>query len=341
MIALDQWLNSSLPVDLSRLTGPTSLIVFILLIDGLSRLVPAIRDHLRPLLGIPYNVFAGLQQRLARPSRSSNDLKRRGVLAVAILALVGVSLAVAGVQISLLNYYAAYVVWFLVWRWSVGWTLARDILALEKPTARDLKNHLARRQIKLSTPLADTADAATVYRVTIEVLALTLVHGLFAPLIYALIVAACGYPAFYGAVLGVMGAALAENDPVDATQRQFQTVAQPLAAGILFLPSRLAGILMLLAALFTPKAKILKGFTMMLGQGHRYPFFSLGWAIALISGVFGIAFPLQNAKQEWLGDKNATARIEKGMLQRVLWLHVVTVLLTALILCAVLLLSIK
>ncbi|HEY1095950.1 MAG TPA: cobalamin biosynthesis protein, partial [Alphaproteobacteria bacterium] len=335
---IDPWITEHLTPDLSRLTAPVSLIVFIMIIDGLSRLVPAIRDHLRPLLGIPFSFFNGLQQKLARSSRSSADLHRRGVIAVLLIVGLGIVLAYICERLGMQSRHFATVIWFTVWRWSVGWTIARDIMALPKPDARQGHVVFARRKMPVFTNLPDQADTATVYRVTIEALALTLVHGLFAPLTYALIFAVFGYAPLYGAVLGVMGTALAEVRPTDATQRQFQTLAQSIGNGILFLPSRIAGFVLILAALFTPKANILTGFTRMIRQGHLYSVFSLGWVMAAISGIFGIAF--QTTGQDWLGGNNATARIEKTMLARVLWLHVVTVLMVVLILCAVMLLSI-
>lgn len=334
----DPWFPASLTPELARLTGPLSVLIFILVIDGLSRLVPAIRDHARPLLGIPQAIFKNLQQKLARPSRSSVELQRRGVFAVIIVAATMAVWGWLAQNVILYVEYGIYVVWFLVWQWSAGWTIARQVLTWEKPQADDFKKLTIRHRLQNFTPLSARADAASIYRSTIEILAISLVHGLFAPLTYALIAAALGYPSIYGAVFGMLGTILVEQRASDATQRQFQQAAQAIGSGILFIPSRIAGIMVVLATLFTPKANSIKAFTMMVREGHRYGQLSLGWVMAAISGAFGIAFALPEG--EWMGPDDSTARIEHTAVLRALWLHAVTIMVLLLVLCAVLLLSV-
>lgn len=334
----DPWLPASLIPDTARLIGPLSMVVFIMVLDALSRLVPAIRDHTRPLLGLPHSVMAWLQQKLARHNRASIELQRRGFVALLIMGLVGVALAWVGQYIILHARYGHYVMWFFVWQWSGAWTIARAVLAKDKLQKREFETITTRHKIVPLTSLPDKADAATFYRATIEILAISLVHGMFAPLTYMMIVGALGYPAFYGAVFGVMGAVLAAQRPSDATQRHFTQILQYVGAGILFLPSRLAGLMVVLASLFTPKANFIKAFVTLVRDGHRYQPYSLGWVMAAISGAFGIAFSLPGGS--WLGGDTGTARIDKGALWRALWLHGVTILLLLLVLCAVLLLAV-
>jgi cobalamin biosynthesis protein CobD/CbiB len=334
----DPWLPASLTPELARLTGPLSIIIFILIVDAVSRLVPAIRDHARPLLGIPQGLFKNLQQKLARPSRSSVELQRRGVFTVIVVVAMAALLAWVGQKFIMHVRHGVYVAWFLVWQWSAGWTIARQLLAWDKPHPDDYKALTIRHRLQAFTPLPARADAASLYRNSIEILAVSLVHGLCAPLTYALLAASLGYPAFYGAVFGMLGTILVEQRAIDATQRQFQQAACAIGSGILFLPSRLAGILVVLATLFTPKANSIKAFTLMVREGHRYGQLSLGWVMAAISGAFGIAFALPEG--EWMGPDNSTARIERTALLRALWLHVVTIMVVLLVLCAVLLLSV-
>jgi cobalamin biosynthesis protein CobD/CbiB len=337
-IMQNPWLPASLVPDMNAIIGPLSIIIFVMVLDALSRLAPALRDHTRPLLGLPHSILEWLYKKLARNNRTSVELQKRGLFALMVIGVVGIGVAWVGQYIILHARYGHYVMWFFVWQWSAAWTIARLVLALDKPDAKQFKQIVTRHRLAPLTILPDKADAATFYRATIEILAISLVHGLFAPLTYALLAAALGYPAFYGAVFGVMGALLASQRPVDATQRQFSYILQNAGAGILFLPSRLAGLMVVLASLFTPKANFIKAFSTMVRDGHRYQPYSLGWVMAAISGAFGIAFSLPGGA--WLGGQTGTARIDKSALWRALWLHGVTILLLLLVLCAVLLLAV-
>lgn len=327
--------------DLSRLLAPLSLIIFALLVDTGTRLiVPMLRDYLQPLFGIPHSIWQWLQQKMARSNRTSVELQKRGALAVLIMIGVAIACALGLEEVSRINVYGVYILWFFVWNWSVGWSLAGDILRLSPQDAQSpiiAGAHYARRSVRPIPTLPDRMDASTLYRITSTSVAATLVYGLAAPLFYALVAAAFNLPLFWGAVLGVMGGVLMPNLAADSTNRLFQRPAAMLAQLILYLPGRVVGLLCVLATLFTPKARTLAALRVMIKHGHLYPDHSLGWVMAVISGAFGMALPIANGR--WLGEGNATAQIQKGALQRVVWLHAITVLLTLLILCATLLLS--
>lgn len=327
--------------DMSRLLAPLSLIIFALLVDTGTRLiVPMLRDYLQPLFGIPYTIWQWLQQKLARSNRTSIELQKRGALAVIIMIGVAAGCAVGLDHVARINPYGVYVLWFFVWQWSVGWSVAGDVLRLSPQqiqTPAIMQAIYTRRSIKPIPALPDKMDASTAYRVTASSVAATLVYGLAAPLFYTLLAASFKIQPFYGVVFGVMGGVWMPNLAADSTNRLFQRPASALSQLILFIPGRIIGLLCLLATLFTPKAKTLAAFRVMIKQGHLYPDHSLGWVMAVISGAFGIALPIAN--QGWLGEGNATAQIQKGALQRVVWLHAITVIWVLLILCATLLLS--
>ncbi len=327
----------SFAIDLSRLLAPLSLIIFALLADiGTRLMVPGLRDYLQPLLGIPFTIWKWLQQKLARTNRNSRELQKRGALAVLVMVVVGILLALGLARVARFNPYIVYGVWFSIWGWSVAWTFARDVLVLPTPTTNSVAILAARRQINQALP--DKADAATLYRVTMLAMCDTLVGGLAAPLFYTVLAAAFGQPSLYGAMIGVIGYAMKAPPGLDATQRLFYRPANAVAQLLFYLPGRLIALIMLVATLFTPRAKSWSAARIMITQGHLYPDQSMSWPVAVVSGAFGIAFPLTRGAP-WLGDKNATAQIGKGALQRMVWLHVVTIMLTILILFAALLLS--
>lgn len=328
--------------DMSRLLAPLSLIIFTLLVDTGTRLIaPMLRDYLQPVFGIPYTIWQWLQQKLARSNRNSIELQKRGALAVVVMTGVAAACAVGFDHVAVrIKPYGVYILWFFIWSWSVGWSLAGDVLRLSPQqiqTSSIVQAIYARRSVKPIPALPEKMDASTVYRITASSVAATLVYGLAAPLFYSLVAAACGLPPFYGAVFGVMGAVWMPNLAADSTTRLFQRPASALAQLILYVPGRIIALLCVIATLFTPKAKTLAALRVMVRQGHLYPDHSLGWVMAVISGAFGIALPMGN--NLWLGEGNATAQIQKGALQRVVWLHAITVVITLLILCAALLLS--
>ena len=328
----------SLAFDLSRLLAPLSLMIFSLLVDTGTRLiVPALRDYLETLLGIPQTIQRWLQQKLARTNRNSRELQKRGVLTVLIMIVVGIGIALGAEKTAHLHRYAIYVIWFFFWRWSVAWTLARDVLLLPTPTPNSYRI-IYQRRLGMTAPIADQADAATLYRATIVTMLTTLVSGLAAPLFYTLLAVACGYPFLYGGVLGCMAGILKAPGHLDTTQLYFYRLSNALAQGLLYIPGRIIALIVLLATLFTPKAKSWTALKMIIRQGHIYPDQSVAWLVAIVSGAFGLAFPVTRGSQ-WLGNADATAQIGKGAVQLVVWLHAVTVALVLLILCAALLLS--
>lgn len=325
-------------IELSRLTAPLSLMVFALIADiGTRLLVPMLRGYLSPLLGVPQSTWGWLNRKLARTNRDSNDLRKRGSLALIVMVGVTVLTAVVLLRLSALHGLGIYLLWFFVWQWSPAWSVARDMLKHTDPRPKQLNDSLKRHNILLPAVLSDVADSAVVYRVTILVLAVSLVQGLIAPILYAVIAALLGYDAFYGAVTGMLGLILAPPAAQDSTQRLFHRPAAILSQVILYLPGRVAGIFVLLGTVFTPKASILRAARLMITQGHTYPDARIGWVVAVFAGALGMAFPIDGT--DWLGDTNGTARINRGALQRSLWLHAVTVALVILVLCAVLLLS--
>jgi cobalamin biosynthesis protein CobD/CbiB len=326
-------------IDLSRLSAPLALLIFSILADiGTRLMVPALRDYLQPLLGIPTTIWQWLQQKLARTNRTSIELQKRGMLALLIMLGVTAAIAVGFDRVAHVNRYGVYLLWYCIWHWSVTWTLARDVLMLPTPTTASYAVIHSRRLSPLSPPVPANADAATVYRHVIMIMGDSLVGGLMAPLFYTLVVAACGYPAFYGAALGVVASVIKAPVGLDATKRLFYRPANAISQLILFIPGRLIAVIMLLATLFTPKAKTYAAVRLVLKHGHQYPDQSVSWVMAIISGAFAIALPTGRGSQ-WLGHPNATAQITKGEVQRVVWLHVIAVLLVLLILCATLLLS--
>jgi adenosylcobinamide-phosphate synthase len=118
-----------------------------------------------------------------------------------------------------------------------------------------------------------------------------------------------------------------------------------------YIPSRIAALLIVIAALFTPKAKPLQAFKLVITQGSWHARSNEGWPMAAMSGALNIALPTESQPTDsqptdpqanaWFSAQNASARLDHADLKRALWLHSVTLCLTILILSALVLLSLS
>jgi adenosylcobinamide-phosphate synthase len=148
-------------------------------------------------------------------------------------------------------------------------------------------------------------------------------------------------PAFWYLVLGLPGLfafkAISTMDSMIGHQtprhRAFGMMAARLDDGANWVPARLAGTLLGLAALFVPRASARAGLRIMLRDHRKHRSPNAGWTEAAAAGALGLAlmgprrYDGMPAPAPWLGD--GTARATPADLDRALYLYVVACLLLA------------
>ncbi|MCE2509423.1 MAG: cobalamin biosynthesis protein [Alphaproteobacteria bacterium] len=128
-------------------------------------------------------------------------------------------------------------------------------------------------------------------------------------------------PVFWFALLGLPGVFLSRAGRVlavrigstDAAHRAFGFASRRLDAALGFLPVRLAGLVLVVAALFTPTAAPAKSARALVPEGGKHPDMNAGWPVAATAGALDLALlgPRQEAAEKeampWIGSGRARA----------------------------------
>lgn len=267
-----------------------------------------------------------LDRKLNRPARGERTLVVRGLITA--LAIGGGS---AGIGAALSAIAAA-----IPYGWAIEVVLAAMMLA-----QRDLFDHVRRVGVALRREgLAggrkavghivgrDVAvlDEHGVARAAIESCAESYGDGVVAPAFWYLLLGLPGLFAFKA--ISTMDSMIGHDTP---RHRAFGMAAARLDDAVNWIPARLAGALLALAALFVPGGSARQGFRIMLRDHgkHRSP--NAGWTEAAAAGALGLAlmgprrYGGEVSADPWLGD--GRARATAADIRRTLYLHVAACLL--------------
>ncbi|MDJ0685118.1 MAG: adenosylcobinamide-phosphate synthase CbiB [Alphaproteobacteria bacterium] len=135
-------------------------------------------------------------------------------------------------------------------------------------------------------------------------------------------------PAFWYLLLGLPGlCAYKAINTLDSMigyrseqYRSFGMAAARLDDAVNWIPARLSGLLIILAALFAPSANPAGGFKTMLRDARKHPSPNAGWPEAAMAGALGLAlggprsYPGGQSEATWIGD--GRARLEAADIRR-------------------------
>ncbi len=281
--------------------------------------------------------LGGFGDRLDRIKRQRVDLMFRGFILTAIAFFIAVLLGQYLFSfIRSQPVYGASEIIILALMLSAGavWvTLLRLYKALENKDVGQGAYYALARSMRLN--LSNT-DNFGITRAGLNFAARSFDKGMVAPLFWYII---GGIP--FALIYSVI-AALSWRFGKDGFSKGFGAFPMFLERLLGFIPSMIAALILMVAALFTPTAKTHKGFAAWLGYKHRakyeeggYPVSVLAWSLNLIIGG-----PFQDISGsalngEWVGPEGATARNDHKHLRRALYINVVAHILLLAMLCLI------
>jgi adenosylcobinamide-phosphate synthase len=207
----------------------------------------------------------------------------------------------------------------ILWAVPGGW-LVEALLAAMLLAGRDLYDHVAAvaRNLARSLPEGraavahivgrdpDALDEGGVARAALESLAENFSDGLVAPLTWYLLLGLPGLMAYKA--INTLDSMLGHHTPRYAA---FGKAAARLDDWVNFVPARLAGGLMVLAALVLPTAHAGQSWRTMLRDAPRHRSPNAGWQEAALAGALGFAlagprvYPDETVDDPWMGDGRA------------------------------------
>lgn len=316
-------LSDTLMLSLSPL--PVLLLVALLLDAALGdprwlfRVVP----HPVALFGALVGWF---DRRLNRPQRSERARATRGALVAIFLVLLAALIGWAVIRLT------------QDWRFA---SIVELVLVTLLIAQRSLFDHVRDVARALDTGGLDGArtavahivgrdparlDAHGVARAAIESLAENFADGVVAPVFWYLLF---GLPGLLVCkAINTMDSMIGHRT---ARHAAFGRVAARLDDAMNWLPARIAGVMIVVAALFTPKGAPARAFRVMARDGRRHRSPNAGWPEAAMAGALGVAlsgprsYAGGTSNEPWLGGE-FPARIGPAEIRRALYLFAVACL---------------
>ncbi|MDP6272017.1 MAG: cobalamin biosynthesis protein [Alphaproteobacteria bacterium] len=273
--------------DFAALAGgpePMVLLLLVLLADAVLG-NPAILRRWLPHPALLLAVTAsGLERRLNRGGRSPVKRLVRGVLALVLV----LALALGASWLVLL---ASAV---LPFGWLIEFLFLASLIAQRGPLdeARLLLRALegggleAGRQAaaEIAGPAAQNMDQPALVRAAVSHLAERLLDGLVAALFWLILLGLPGLAAYRA--INIAGRLWDDRNP---ERRDFGLAASRLDDVVGYLPGRLAGLLVVLAAVFVPSTSPGAALRVMGRDALRHRSLSLAWVVAAMAGALGLA----------------------------------------------------
>ncbi len=276
-------------------------------------------------------LVATVERKLNRQHRSSADRALRGALVSVVLIAVGGALGWGVAGLSRVHAWG-----------SIPELLVLVVLVSQRgpyDAARAIGGHLRRDQLSparhrvasIVTGMVGATELDThgVARAAIEHTAHSFCAGVVAPVFWYVLLGLPGIIAY--SVVGALDRVIGGDAPA---LRAFGFTAARLARVLDLIPARLAGLFVVLAAVFVPTASPAKAFKAMVRDGSKRRQAKAGWPLAATAGALGLALagPGTGAQAPWLGDGRATAT-ERDV-SRALYLYAVACLINAMWLAA-------
>lgn len=269
-------------------------------------------------------IFGTFGDKLDKPTRPKPDLLFRGflitMLVIAIMALLsrGFDLLIATKP-----FYGATQVILLSLCLSVGtvwYALLRLYFAMEKDQSPQGAFFGIARSTRSNL---NASDDFGITRMGMNLAARSFDKNLVAPVLWYVMAG------FLGALLYAGLAALAWRFGKDGTTKGFGDTALALEKLMGFFPAILSGILITLASLFTPTAKMHKGITAWFGHKNRASFAQGGFALSAMAWSLNVSLggPAKDLKGDaikttWVGPETATAKNDHKHLRRAIYINV-------------------
>jgi len=284
---------------------------------GLDLTVGQVRSLFHQLPGPPIvmaRIGLALSRRLDRPNRSRGTLRVRGILLVVSLGgaalLAGIALQALADRLGFP--YGAAVEGLILW----------GCVRAYRPLGR-LREAVRR--------IGTDSDSAATGRVALEQTAISFVHFVVVPLFWFLL---AGLPGLLVAAASwALERAARESG---GNRRIFGAAAQDLHRLLSWIPSRIADLILAIAASAVPRGRPVAALRQ--GWGHAR-LGELG-TVAALAGGLGVSLPTRvrvGSRSLWLGD--GSVQVGRNDLLRAIWLYVVALLVVAALLILVVILQ--
>lgn len=273
-------------------------------------------------------LIARLERRVNRPERSQGDRRARGLLVAA-----GMSIAAVGVGWALQR---------LAWLVPAGWAIEIAVVFV-MVAQRSLFDHVRAVASALDRGLAEgraavahivgrdpeSLDRHGVARAAIESAAENFADGVVAPALWYLLFGLPGLLLYK--TVNTLDSMIGHRSE---RYRAFGMASARLDDALSFVPSRVAGVLIVLAASLPPGGRMRAAWRTMLRDApkHRSP--NAGWPEAAAAGALGLAlagprrYGTETVADPWIGEGTEQADAED--IRRMLRLYVASCLIQAL-----------
>ncbi len=308
--------------------GPLLLLLAAMAIDALI-------GGLAPALPLPPGPATLMTRLGADLDRRLNRLERGDITRLVRGALVVLVMAVAAMAIGELIHLASG---HLPYGWGLELVALLGCLQLGDPWQRlravhralDLRGIDAARGLigEFTRRGPGSLDDHGVARAAVEAVAKHLNQGVVAPVFWYILLGLPG--AMLWTVVNVLDEIVGHRSP---RYEQFGMVAARLDDALNFLPARMTGGLIVLAAAFLGSAAPLTAFRTLLRDARYHRSINAGWPEAAMAGALGLALggPYQDGamtvREVWIGQ--GRARATSADIRRALALHAVTCLVLA------------
>ncbi|MGQ0662471.1 MAG: adenosylcobinamide-phosphate synthase CbiB [Pseudomonadota bacterium] len=307
---------------------PLFILMAALALDAVIGDLPAVFRHVPHPVAALGRLIGALERRLNRAQRGQAMLTARGAaLAMAVAAL---ALAMGWLVLVLTRRFA--------WGWAVELALAAILIA-----QRSLYDHVAAVERALEVGglagarLAvghivgrDTGglDEHGVARAAIESLAENFCDGVVAPAFWYVVLGLPGLLAYKA--VNTLDSMIGHRSP---RYLAFGAAAARLDTALSFIPARLSGLVLAMAALVAPTARPLAALKVMVRDAAKHRSANAGWPEGAVAGALGLAlagprrYGEEPVNDPWIGD--GRARAGPPDIRRALYLYAVACLVHA------------
>jgi len=254
-------------------------------------------------LNLVYRYGVWCAHKLNRESRSERDRGIRGGLALLLLitlsAAFGWLIASLSQKIQLIWFFEVTLIVLLINQRGTHAQVQRIIRALKQ-------NDLITAQSVLSRSIDETAnrmDADQIARTGFELCAVSLAKDVVAPVFWYILFGLPGLLVFVS--VSNMNQIVGKKTE---KYRAFGFAASRLNDILQFVPTRIAGIFVVLGAIFVPTAKPYESFKVMYRDATKFHSYVIGWPLSAMVGALRLAFPNDNetfnksVSVSWIGD---------------------------------------